>query len=128
MDAAKDVLELMEPGEAPLYIVFGPWGWGSAPTDGEGWRGGYSEPGCDEDDGQSPPVPFALRGKLLPWNEATPFMAGWSFHGGYGSPACYAVYIWTDRRVFWVTQYDGATELDYAPTVPAACMPNMPGG
>ena len=55
-------------------------------------------------------------------------MQGWSFNGGYGSPACYAVRVWTNLRVFWVTQYDGATCLDSARRNPSDEMPDMPGG
>lgn len=123
MNAYNDLISYLDPGEVAEYIVFGPWGWGDAPrAAGESWEPGYSEPG----DG-NPPVPFSMRGKVLDFETARPFMDGWSFYGGYGAPDCYAVRIWTTRRVIWVTQYDGSTSLDSAPRNPIDMIPDMPG-
>ena len=55
-------------------------------------------------------------------------MKSWSFWGGYGAPQCYAIYAWSNQRVFWVTQYDGSTSLNFAPRIPIDTMPSMPGG
>jgi hypothetical protein len=121
MSAYSELMEYLEPEEVVESIVFGAWGWGSKPYNGEAWELGYGEP-------EPPPVPFDKRGKLMPISEAEPMMQSWQFRGGYGAPDCYAVYIWTDRRVIWVTQYDGATGLSCAPRVPKDCFPDMPGG
>lgn len=121
MNAWQELKKYLEPGETVEAIVFGPWGWGSAPTEGEAWEPGYGEP-------EPPPVPFEKRGIVLKPEEAEPFMQTWKFSGGYGSPECYAVRIWTDRRILWVTQYDGATGLDSSMRNPFAHMPDMPGG
>lgn len=110
MDAYKDLLDFLEEGENIECIVFGPWGWD-----------GYGEP----DDA---PVPKDAQGRMMTADEARPMMEGWSFNGGYGAPDCYAVYVWTDKRVIWVTQYDGATGLDSAPRNPSDTIPDMPGG
>lgn len=120
MSAWDDLHDFLEGGEEVEAVVFGPWGWGSF-IEGRGWEPGYGEP-------NPPPVPFEKRGVLLDALEAMPYMRGWSFDGGYGAPMCYAVRIWTNRRVIWVTQYDGATWLDSAPRHPTAHMPDMPGG
>lgn len=122
MNAYQELRELFEPGEHLVAVVFGPWGWGSPPPHPEDpWKPGYDEP-------DPPPVPFALRGKVLPPQEAEPLMEGWSFNGGYGAPMCYAIRAWTNKRVYWVTQYDGATCLDSALRDPTDEMPDMPGG
>lgn len=121
MSAYSELREFLNDGEAIEAIVFGPWGWGFAPQDGEEWERGYEEP-------SAPPVPFEMRGKVLSEEQAEPYMQSWSFYGGYGAPDCYATYIWTTERVIWVTQYDGATGLDAAPRNPAETMPDMPGG
>jgi len=122
MSAYSELVEYLEPGETVEAIIFGPWGWGSAPSDGKSWDSGYSEP-------DPTPVPFDLRGKVLTLERAEPMMQTWRFNGGFGAPDCYAVRIYTDRRVIWVTQYDGATGFDSSPRNPQeGFMPDMPGG
>jgi hypothetical protein len=108
--AAAELLEMLEDDEQVEAVVFGPWGWS-----------GYDEP-------DPPPVPHELFGRVLSWDEARPYMQTWNFDGGYGAPKSYAVCIWTNRNVFWVTNYDGSTTLDSAPRHPLAHIPNMPGG
>ena len=110
-DAAQDLADFLDDGEVVEGIVFGGWGWG----------GGFREP-------EEPPVPESIQGAVLSVEEAVQYMHGWSFYGGLGSPDCYATYIWTDKRVIWVTQYDGETRLDSAPRHPSDCMPDMSGG
>lgn len=108
-NAFDDLLEYLEPREEIEAVVFGPYGWN-----------GYCEEGKF--------VPDKKKGVVLTADEAAPFMKGWSFDGDFGAPSCYAVYVWTNKRVIWVTQYDGATWLSSAPRNPTACMPEMPGG
>jgi hypothetical protein len=121
MSAIEELMIEMQDDETVEKIVFGPWGWGSAPVDGESWKPGYGEP-------DPPPVPFDKRGVLLSLEEAAHMMQSWHFGGGYGAPNCYATYIWTNKRILWVTNYDGATKLDWVPRSPIATMPYMPGG
>ena len=121
MSAYTDIMKVMQDDEKIEGIVFGPWGWGDAPDEGEEWEQGYGEP-------NPPLVPFSERGKVLTLEEATPYMEGWEFNGGFGAPECYATYIWTNKRVLWVTQYDGATALDAVPRHPEKTMPDMSGG
>lgn len=121
MPARDDLLEFLKSDEKIECLIFGPWGWGRAPDkDGE-WESGYGEP-------KPPAVPFDKRGVILSWEESLPYLEGWDFYGGFGAPECYAVRVWTNQRVIWVTQYDGSTGLDSAPRNPTATMPNMPGG
>jgi len=108
MNAWDDIQKYLSEGEAVEAIVFGEWC-------------GYEEP-------QHEPVPKLKRGVLLSPEEANPMMEGWSFINGYGRARCYAAFAWTNRRVFWVAQYDGKTWLDSAPRNPAAIMPEMSGG
>jgi hypothetical protein len=109
-NAYEDLRNELDADEAVEAVVFGEWGWG-----------GYSEP-------DPAPVPGNIQGVVLTLDEAMPYFEGWSFDGGFGAPECYATYIWTNRRVLWVTQYDGATSLESAPRHPVACNPDMPGG
>lgn len=90
-------------------VVFGEWGWD-----------GLSEP-------EPAPVPESARGQILSYEEAYPYGEGWSFYGGYGSPECYAVNIWTNKRVLYVVQYNGSTRLAAIPRNPTPHMPEMPG-
>ena len=110
MSASNNLRDYLDVGETVEAIVFGAWGWG-----------GFEEP-------EPSHVPVEKRGVVLSWAEAEPLLHGWEFDGGYGAPECYAVYIWTNRRVIWVTQYDGATGLDSAPRNPVDIVPGMPGG
>lgn len=121
-NAYEELIAKLADGEKIEKIIFGPWSWGTAPSHPEDkWELGYGEP-------DPPPVPFDLRGKLLDIDVARPLMSKWSFDGGYGAPDCYAIFAWSNLRVFWVTQYDGSTSLDSAPRNPETCMPGMPGG
>ena len=108
-NAYKDLKDFLQKDEKVEAIVFGPWGWD-----------GY------EESEYSPPE--KRRNKVLTLRQAKPFMQGWSFYGGYGAPSCPAVYIWTNIRVIWVTEYDGSTTLNSAPRNPCECKPEMPGG
>lgn len=107
-DAERDLKEYLEQDEVVEALVFGDWG-----------RGGYGE--------KEVFVPLDKKGVVLTFDEAMPYMHGWSFYGGLGAAKCYAVRIWTNKRVIWVTQYDGSTILDSAPRNPIAHVPDMPG-
>ena len=121
MSAYKELMRFLVDGEIVESIVFGPWGWGSAPSKEDNqWTLGYGEP-------EDTPVPFDKRGLPMSLDEARPMMQSWKFARGYGAPSCYAVYIWTNQRVIWVTQYGGSTRLNSAPRNPRAIMPEMPG-
>ena len=109
LNAYDDLMKFLEKDEVVENIIFGDYGWS----------------GFGED------VKFIKRNqknKLMTIDEAKPLMNGWSFDGGFGSPDCYATYIWTNKRVIWVTQYDGSTNLDSMPRNPIACKPDMLGG
>jgi len=110
MSAYAELRKFLDKGETVEAIVFGDWGWG-----------GYDEP-------DPAPVPVEKRGKVLTLRQARPYMQSWSFFGGFGAPSCYAVRVWTNKRVIWVTQYDGATGLDSSLRNPEECKPDMPGG
>lgn len=129
-NAYDDVIAFLDNDEEVEAVVFGPWGWGSSPNEEDDWDYGFMEPGegTEGEPAASPFVPFDRRGVVLSWDEAQQYMQGWSFYGGHGSPDCYATYIWTNKNVLWVTQYDGATGLDSMPRHPFDVIPNMPGG
>jgi len=111
MNAYDDLMKELEEGEIVEGLVFGDYGWSD-----------FGEEDCDN------PIPQNKRGVLLTLEEAKPLMDGWTYDGGFGSPDCYATYVWTNKRIIWVTQYDGSTCLDSAPRHPMSCKPNMPGG
>ena len=125
MSAYDEILKMLEEGEKVEGIVFGPFSWGGVPKDGEQWDYGCDEPG--EETGEEPPVPFHLRGKVLTLEEVRQYMNGWSFYNGCGVPKCYATYIWTNKRVFWVAAYEGETRLEFMPRDPTVCIPAMSG-
>ena len=109
--AWQDVVEELQEGERIEAVIFGPWGWG-----------GYREP-------DPPKVPHDLFGKVLKPEEAKQYMEDWTFYTDYGAPECYAAYIYTNWRIFFVVQYDGATWLEWIPRNPTeGIIPEMPGG
>ena len=108
-NAYEELLSELQEGEVVEAVVFGEY---------EGY----------EEDVKFSLVPIDRRNKVLSFGEAKQYMKGWSFKNGFGEPNCYAVYIWTNYRVFWVTQYDGSTELNSMPRNPIDCVPGMPGG
>lgn len=117
MSAYNELMEYLQKGEEVEGIVFGAFGWYGSKS-----NLGYKEP-------KPPPVPFNKRRRVLTLEQAEPYMQqDWSFYGGYGAPECYATYIWTNKRVLWVTQYDGSTSFDSMPRNPCNCIPIMPGG
>lgn len=122
-NAWSDLLRELLPEEEVEAVVFGPWGW-----DGHGEPGGDDEDDPEGRQGGLGPVSRELYGKVLTPDEARPMMEGWSFHGGYGAPDCYAVHVWTTSRVLFVVQYDGSTRLHAVPRNPTPGIPEMPGG
>lgn len=120
MSAYKELIEYLDSDENVEGIVFGAWGWGSIVADK--FTPGFGEPN------DPLPVPADLRGKVLTLKQAKKYMATWSFDNGFGSPECYATCVWTNKRVIWVTQYDGSTGLDSMPRNPVNFIPYMPGG
>ena len=109
-NAYEELMDVLQPDETVEAVVFGDWGWG-----------GYSEPDVK-------PVSDKYKGRVMSLEEAGPLMRGWRFNGGFGSPDCYATFVWTNKRIFFVTQYDGSTVLDWIPRDPANLKPCMFGG
>ena len=136
MTAETEITEALEAGESVAAVVIGKWG-------GSSWEGeqfGYCEPcvdGMDEDDeGAEPVIPFAVRGKVLTWEEAVPYLQHWKTCGGYGSVESYGLHIYTKKkgkagfhRIGAVCQYDGASWLYWVPAQPThGVLPNIVGG
>lgn len=114
MNAYEELLAALEPGEEVRGIVFGNWGGTGYPAE----KLAYCEP-------PDRPVPVDARGRVLSLEEARPYMVGWSFDGGHGTAECYATWVWTDRRVIWVHEYDGSTHLSWMPRHPIECTPEL---
>lgn len=106
-NAYDDLIELLDDDEKVEAVVFGHWG---------GWH---------SEDGSPYVVPQGIKGKLISINEAKFYMHGWSFYSGYGDPEAYAVYIWTNKNVIFVHEYDGSTMLSSVPRNPLTCIPGM---
>jgi hypothetical protein len=100
----------LDKDETVEAVIFGKYGWE-----------GYDEP-------KPAPIPKDKQKILMTLEEAEPYMQEWEIYGGYGAPNAYAMYVWTNKRVMWITQYDGSTSLDSMPRNPIACNPKMPGG
>ncbi|MEM9286779.1 MAG: hypothetical protein AAGA36_00425 [Pseudomonadota bacterium] len=119
-NACEELEDALEPDEHVEAVIFGTWGWSYMPANGEEFSAGYGE--------KQPILPLENRLTLLSWEQAKPLMQDWRFSGGYGSPESYATYVWTNKRVFFVVQYDGSTSLESVPRAPTALEPEMFGG
>lgn len=117
-NAYTELMEFLEEGETVEAVVFGEYGWGEYEHDFM----------YDPDDHKGYPVPQKKQQLLLTLAESKPYLKKFKFHGGFGSPECHATYIWTNSRIIWITQYDGATNLSSAPRNPTACKPEIYGG
>lgn len=108
-NAMQDIKSVLKDDEKIEAVIFGKWGWD-----------GYGMP----EDIVEPPY-----GAILSESEAEKYMNGWSFHGGYGMPSCFASYIYTKNNVYFISQYDGLTSIESVPRNPTTGeIPEMPGG
>lgn len=110
MSALTDLDEYLDEDEGVEAIIFGNYGYGQ-----------------DTDKTLSAIQP-KYRGKILSFEVAKTMMETWSFQNGFGIQKCYATYIWTNRRVIWVSEYDGSTCLNSMPRNPIPCIPEMSCG
>lgn len=119
MSAYNELLDALNDEERFTHFVIGPWGWGSAPHQKkEAWKPGYREP-------DPTPVPFAFRGKVLEFEPNKHLLYDWNIGGPFGAPSCYALFAWTNKRVFFVHEYDGSTILVSVPRGPGKTMPSF---
>jgi hypothetical protein len=109
MPTLKNWIEGEANGEPIVAIVIVEMGWV-----------GYNEP-------KEGPLPEKLRGTVLSWEEAVPFLQ-YEFSADYGAPGCQAITVWTASKVIFISQYDGSTSIHSVPRNPVAHMPIMPGG
>jgi len=105
--AYEQLLEKLEVGEEIEAVVFGDY------------------VGCDEPQN---PIPDKIKCIPLTFEQAKPYMLNWSVIDEYGSADCYAMHVWTNQRVMWITQYDGAASIDSMPRNPIECIPEVFGG
>ncbi len=103
MDAWDELHEMLEDGETLECIIFGDHDYGSC--------SGAADPGH---------VPVEARDRVMPIAEAEPYMRGWSTDTGYCGVGCYKLYAWSDRNVFFVSEYDSSTCLASIPRHPPA--------
>lgn len=104
----NDILDAVN-GEAIEYIVIGVMGWGD--------HGSEAIPGYSN-------IP---KGELLTWNEAVNYL-DFDYDNGFGVPGCMSIFAWTESRVLFVDQYNGATSVCTIPRNPIDVMPQIFGG
>ncbi|KKM99808.1 hypothetical protein LCGC14_1144250 [marine sediment metagenome] len=61
---------------------------------------------------------------VLNWEEARPLL-NYEYDDGFGGADCHAIYVWTRTRVFFVSEYDGATGIASVPRNPIDVQPKM---
>jgi hypothetical protein len=49
------------------------------------------------------------------------------YDNGFGGADCHPLYAWTASRVFYVHEYDGATDIEWAPRTIVALEPQFGG-
>jgi hypothetical protein len=72
-----------------------------------------------EKDKPAPPV--------ISWEEAIPIL-DYEYHAGFGGVDCHAICAWTKTRILFVSQYDGATHVEWMYRNPTSFIPDIPGG
>lgn len=107
-NAKQELLEFLLPAEKIEAIVLG-----STDPYGEEWDS---------------KVPQDKQGVVLTFEEAAPYLEGWSFIGGYGTYEGAPAYVWTDQRVITVGVYDGSSWLQSIPRNPSPGLPTTCGG
>lgn len=93
---AADILEAA--GDEPILAI------AVAPKRGSAWRG--DEP--DHELGQNP----------VAWDVAKPVL-DYTYDDGFGGQDCHDFWAWTETRVLFVHEYDGATSIASAPRNPS---------
>lgn len=81
-------------------------------------------------------IPNEVKGAVLDWETARPYLdyeydtgdVDYDYDTGDGEPGCHAITAWTENRVIFVSQYDGATNVCSLPRHPVRMQPYMPGG
>lgn len=82
MDAYEELMDALEDGEVVEAVCFG------AGSGASLWS--LPPPGQ---------IPKEMQEIPIQLEDAEPLMRNWSFEGDFGSAECYAIYIWTDRRI-----------------------------
>jgi len=49
------------------------------------------------------------------------------YNNGFGGADCFPLWAWTESRVFFVAEYDGATGLNFVPRDPTPGAPSFSG-
>ena len=99
---------------------------GNEPIEGVviGIYGGYSFEDEQDDRPAGNPLPTALRGQLLSWAEARPYLA-YEWDTSFGGAECHPVYVWTPTKVIAIHEYDGSTSLSWLPRNPEPGKPEF---
>lgn len=77
-------------------------------------------------DGRKGRSEHLVSGKVLPWSEARSYL-DYDYDSGFGGTDCHAVYAWTETRVLFAHEYDGATSVNWVPRNPEPCEPDFGG-
>lgn len=81
----------------------------------------YSYERSEQDEEQKKPI-----GIVLSRDEGLKLVDE-EFDSGYGGADCYAMFAWTASRVYFISEYDGATCLSWVPRHAIDCNPNFAG-
>lgn len=60
----------------------------------------------------------ALGADPVSWEQARPVL-DYDYDSGYGGQDCHDIWAWTETRVLFVHEYDGATLVAFAPRHPS---------
>ena len=61
-----------------------------------------------------------------PWAEASKKI-DYEYDSGFGGADCHAVFAWGEKFVYFVHEYDGATNVQFVPRNPVDCIPGWGG-
>ena len=49
------------------------------------------------------------------------------YDNGYGGADCFPIWAWTANRIYFISEYDGSTRMNYVPRNPIAGEPDFGG-
>jgi hypothetical protein len=106
MSAYADLIAGFDSGEVLETIVFSPW------------SSFQHEP--------DHPIPPELFGVVLTEAQAKPLMQTWRVERGHGTALVYPFYAYTNKRVWFIREWDGSTTIHSIPLHPYSMGKDLP--
>lgn len=88
------------------------------------WGQSYETTNWEDNDWLDHPIPNEIRGVPCQWSDVHQLL-NYEWDDGFGGMSCHALWIWTPTRIIFISEYDGATNIESLPRNP---QPGHPWG